>query len=46
MDEFKVFTLGENFPLSEMRDLVKNLHDNNQHYILMVDPGMYLNRQH
>lgn len=39
MDGAKVFTLGKSFPLSEMRDLVKDLHANNQHYIVMVDPG-------
>lgn len=39
MDKFKVFTLGEKFPLSGMRDLVNNLHNHNQHYIVMVDPG-------
>lgn len=39
MDKYKVFTLGENFPLNEVRDLVNNLHNNHQHYIVMVDPG-------
>ncbi|KAF2028662.1 hypothetical protein EK21DRAFT_101691 [Setomelanomma holmii] len=40
MDQYKVFTLGENFPLSGTRDLVNNLHKNNQHYIVMVDPAV------
>jgi alpha-glucosidase len=39
MDQYKVFTLGPKFPINEMRDLVDNLHKNNQHYIVMVDPG-------
>src|SRR5690242_18958146 len=42
MDEFKVFTLGQNFPLAEVRDLVNNLHSKHQHYIVMVDPGPWL----
>jgi alpha-glucosidase len=40
MDKFKVFTLGENFKLSDMRALVDKLHANDQHYILMVDPAV------
>lgn len=40
MDKYKVFTLGEPFPLNKMRDFVNGLHANNQHYIVMVDPGM------
>jgi alpha-glucosidase len=39
MDEYKVFTLGKNFPLDRMRNLVNDLHSNDQHYIVMVDPG-------
>ena len=39
MDNYKVFTLGQNFPLDGMRDLIDDLHGNNQHYIVMVDPG-------
>lgn len=42
MDEFKVFTLGQNYPLPEVRELVKTLHNNHQHYIVMVDPGKCL----
>lgn len=41
MDQYKVFTLGATFPLDKMRSLVDNLHSNDQHYIVMVDPGMY-----
>jgi alpha-glucosidase len=40
MDEYKVFTLDpENYPLKKVRDLVSRLHENDQHYIVMVDPG-------
>lgn len=39
MDKYKVFTLGENFALNDMRELVSNLHSHDQHYIVMVDPG-------
>jgi alpha-glucosidase len=39
MDHYKVFTLGENFPLDKMRALVNDLHSKDQHYIVMVDPG-------
>jgi alpha-glucosidase (family GH31 glycosyl hydrolase) len=39
MDQYKVFTLGEAFPLNKMQKLVSDLHANGQHYILMVDPG-------
>ncbi|KAH6625247.1 alpha-glucosidase-like protein [Boeremia exigua] len=40
MDQFKVFTLGQNFPLAEVRNLVSSLHSNYQHYIVMVDPAV------
>ncbi|KAF2470215.1 alpha/beta-glucosidase agdC [Lindgomyces ingoldianus] len=40
MDQYKVFTLGERFPLKDMRSLVNDLHDNDQHYIVMVDPAV------
>jgi alpha-glucosidase (family GH31 glycosyl hydrolase) len=39
MDKYKVFTLGVNFPLNAVRDLVSHLHSNNQQYIVMIDPG-------
>ncbi len=41
MDSYKVFTLGPNFPLDGMQNLVRSLHSKNQHYILMVDPGKF-----
>ena len=34
-----MFTLGQNFPLDKVRDLVDDLHKKHQHYIVMVDPG-------
>ncbi|OAK95599.1 alpha-glucosidase [Phaeosphaeriaceae sp. SRC1lsM3a] len=40
MDKYKVFTLGEGFPLNEMRKFISTLHGNNQHYIVMVDPAV------
>ena len=40
MDGFKVFTLNpEGFPLEKTRKLVDDLHENDQHYVMMVDPG-------
>ncbi|KAL1655516.1 hypothetical protein SLS61_001980 [Didymella pomorum] len=40
MDKYKVFTLGERFPLDQVRDFVSDLHSKNQHYIVMVDPAV------
>ncbi|KAL9118812.1 MAG: hypothetical protein Q9187_004633 [Circinaria calcarea] len=41
MDRRKVFTLDpERFPLSKVRELVDHLHNNNQQYIVMVDPAV------
>lgn len=40
MNKSKVFTLGENFPLSEMRAFIDDLHSKDQHYIVMVDPAV------
>jgi alpha-glucosidase len=40
MDEYKVFTLGKPFPLADMRKFISDLHGNDQHYIVMVDPGL------
>ncbi|KAL6708619.1 hypothetical protein ACN47E_002600 [Coniothyrium glycines] len=40
MDKFKVFTLGEGFALSDVREFIDRLHSNNQHYIVMVDPAV------
>jgi len=43
MDGFKVFTLNpEGFPLDKTRELVDYLHDHDQHYVMMVDPGKQL----
>jgi alpha-glucosidase len=40
MDRFKVFTLDPaNFPLQKMRELVDYLHEHEQHFVVMVDPG-------
>jgi len=41
MDLRKVFTLDpDRFPLEKLRELVTHLHDNDQHYIMMVDPAV------
>jgi alpha-glucosidase len=41
MDLRKVFTLDpERFPLPRMQDIVHYLHAHEQHYIMMVDPGV------
>lgn len=41
MDRRRVFSLDpDRFPLSMMRELVSHLHDNDQHYIVMVDPAV------
>ncbi|KAF2740225.1 alpha-glucosidase b [Polyplosphaeria fusca] len=40
MDNHKVFTLGETFPLDKMRSFISELHSNDQHYIVMVDPAV------
>ena len=41
MDLRKVFTLDpDRFPLEKVRELVTHLHDNDQHYIMMVDPAV------
>jgi hypothetical protein len=41
MNKSKVFTLGDNFQLSKMRDLIDQLHSTHQHYIVMVRGPMY-----
>jgi hypothetical protein len=46
MDKYKVFTLGQNFPLDKVRDLVDDLHNKHQHYIVMVDPGKRTQYRH
>lgn len=41
MDLRRVFTLDpDRFPLHKMRELVDHLHENQQHYIVMVDPAV------
>lgn len=41
MNKRQVFTLdGERFPLEKMREFVGYLHDNHQHYVVMVDPAV------
>lgn len=41
MDRRKIFTHdSERFPLEKMRELVKYLHDHDQHYVVMVDPAV------
>ncbi|KDQ10939.1 glycoside hydrolase family 31 protein [Botryobasidium botryosum FD-172 SS1] len=41
MDQRKVFTNNANyFPTDKMREIVDQLHEKNQHYILMVDPAV------
>ena len=41
MDLRKVFTLDpDRFPLEKMQELVHQLHNNDQHYIVMVDPAV------
>lgn len=37
----RTFTLDpERYPLDKMRELVSHLHNNDQHYIVMVDPAV------
>ncbi len=41
MDLRKVFTLDpDRFPLEKVRELVAHLHENDQHYIMMVDAAV------
>lgn len=41
MDRRRVFSLDpERFPRKKMRQLVKQLHGNDQHYVVMVDPAV------
>ncbi len=40
MDGYKIFTLKPGwFPLEKVREFVSYLHDRDQHYVMMVDPG-------
>ncbi|KAI1140354.1 glycoside hydrolase family 31 protein [Hypoxylon sp. FL0543] len=42
MDLRQVFTTDpERFPIHKMRELVETLHQRNQHYIMMLDPGIH-----
>jgi alpha-glucosidase (family GH31 glycosyl hydrolase) len=41
MDEKKAFTFDPvRFPLKQVQEFVAELHKNNQHYIVILDPGM------
>ncbi|KAF9043930.1 alpha-glucosidase [Panaeolus papilionaceus] len=41
MDRRRVFTVDpEYFPMNRMREIVKYLHDRDQHYIVMTDPAV------
>lgn len=41
MDHRRIFSLDEgNFPITKMQDLIKYLHDRDQHYIVMIDPAV------
>ncbi|EPQ30679.1 uncharacterized protein PFL1_01580 [Pseudozyma flocculosa PF-1] len=41
MDKRAIFTTNpDNYPLDKVRSLVDTLHDNDQHYVLMIDPAM------
>jgi alpha-glucosidase len=41
MDHRQDFTVDpQNFPMQRMRDLVAQLHEHGQHYVMMLDPGI------
>jgi alpha-glucosidase len=44
MDGYKDFTFDPiNFPISKVKDLTTKLHENNQHYVVIVDPAISTN---
>ena len=43
MDKFLDFTFSpENFPIDKMQNFVNNLHKNNQYFVPIVDPAIYV----
>ncbi|PWN50972.1 alpha-glucosidase [Violaceomyces palustris] len=41
MDDRAIFTTNpDNYPLEKVREIVANLHSNDQHFVVMIDPAM------